>query len=276
MEDLARQADLPGEVVVDVDRVEVARRAGVADGQVLVGRDLQRGDLVAGLHGCSLPPHDVRPRADAHRVAVLVLRDRLERVEAHRPARGDLLDGQGRLDLVAGDDERAPPELLGAVEQLREVDADLGVEHRRAEGHAAVDDAEHRRRDNVAIPGRARRLEVDVERVLLPHRDRVLADLLAPDGVDARRIRLADRGGRDRHGADPTRQRARWVAATLASTASAVSSVSGVTRSPSRSADHASVSTGWASWIWPTRATPPRASPAYQAKNARNIEMAET
>src|SRR3954463_5123634 len=76
--------------------------------------------------------------------------------------------------------------------------------------------------------------------------------------------------------ADPTAQRARCVAATHGRTATAVSPVSGVTRSPRTSADHTSVSTGWASWTCPTLATPPRARPAYQAKNARNIEIAET
>ena len=37
-----------------------------------------------------------------------------------------------------------------------------------------------------------------------------------------------------------------------------------------RSADQPSVSTGCTSWICPTRATPPSASPRYQAKNPRN------
>src|SRR5207244_4187991 len=41
VQDAAREADLPGEVLVDVDRVEVAGRAGVADGEIAVGRDLQ-------------------------------------------------------------------------------------------------------------------------------------------------------------------------------------------------------------------------------------------
>jgi hypothetical protein len=39
---------------------------------------------------------------------------------------------------------------------------------------------------------------------------------------------------------------------------------------------HTSVSTGCASWIWPIFATPPSASPRYQAKKPRNIEMTET
>ena len=47
-----------------------------------------------------------------------------------------------------------------------------------------VDDREHRRRDEVGVAGGARRLEVEVQRVGLPHRERVLADLLAPDRVE--------------------------------------------------------------------------------------------
>src|SRR3954447_13378376 len=50
VQDLARQPDLLGEVVVDVDRVEVAGRARVADRDVAVGRDLELGELLAGLH----------------------------------------------------------------------------------------------------------------------------------------------------------------------------------------------------------------------------------
>src|SRR5262249_37215883 len=41
MEDAPRQADLLGELLVYVDRVEVARGPGVADGDVLVGGDLE-------------------------------------------------------------------------------------------------------------------------------------------------------------------------------------------------------------------------------------------
>src|SRR3954447_16102065 len=65
VEDLARQPDLLGEVVVDVDRVEVARRTGVADGQVPVRRDLDRRDLVARAHPRTMfdqvPTHTVSP-----------------------------------------------------------------------------------------------------------------------------------------------------------------------------------------------------------------------
>src|SRR5919107_2049259 len=67
MEDLAGEADLLGEVVVDVDGVEVARRARVADGEVAVGRDLELGQLLAGLHHeprtmlVHVPAHTVWP-----------------------------------------------------------------------------------------------------------------------------------------------------------------------------------------------------------------------
>ena len=49
---------------------------------------------------------------------------------------------------------------------------------------AGVDDREHRRRDEVGVTGGAGRLEVEMQRVGLPHRGRVLADLLAPDRVE--------------------------------------------------------------------------------------------
>ena len=45
------QADGLGELLVDVDRVEVPGRARVADREVLVGRDAQRLELVARLQG---------------------------------------------------------------------------------------------------------------------------------------------------------------------------------------------------------------------------------
>ena len=60
----------------------------------------------------------------------------------------------------------------------------------------------------------------------------------------------------------------RCVATTQASTASAATTIAAVTCSASSSADQISVSTGCASWTWPIFATPPSASPWYQAKNA--------
>ena len=41
VQDPAGQPDLPGELLVDVDRVEVARCAGVADGHIAVRGDLE-------------------------------------------------------------------------------------------------------------------------------------------------------------------------------------------------------------------------------------------
>ena len=74
-----------------------------------------------------------------------------------------------------------------------------------------------------------------------------------------------------------TATRARCVAATLASAPSAREHHRGGERArPGRAALHTTVNSGWVSWIWPTRATPPRARPAYQAKKPRNIETAAT
>src|SRR5688500_19204783 len=81
----------------------------------------------------SAPPHDVGPRPGAHTLAVLVDGARLEREEAHAAAlRGGDVLALGR-DLVAGDHERAPRELLRAVHHAREVDPDLRVEERGEE-----------------------------------------------------------------------------------------------------------------------------------------------
>src|SRR5512132_3051838 len=48
MEDAAREADRLRELLVNVDRVEVARRARVAVGEVAVRRDLELGALLSG------------------------------------------------------------------------------------------------------------------------------------------------------------------------------------------------------------------------------------
>ena len=86
-------------------------------------------------------------------------------------------------DLVARHDGLAPLELLAAVDHHREVELDLGVEDRRPDRRGAVDDCEHRRRQQVRVAGRAGRLEVHAHGVGLADRARVLADLLAPDRV---------------------------------------------------------------------------------------------
>jgi hypothetical protein len=81
------------------------------------------------------------------------------------------------------------------VHHAHEVEPDLGVEDRRRDRRTAVDDGEHRRSHHVAVAGGPRRLDVEVQRVRLPHGEGVLLDLLAADGVDDRRVALADRLG---------------------------------------------------------------------------------
>lgn len=61
VQDPPRQPDLLRELLVDVDRVEVAGRPGVADREVPVGRDRERRDLVAGLHRAPRTMFDQRP-----------------------------------------------------------------------------------------------------------------------------------------------------------------------------------------------------------------------
>jgi hypothetical protein len=57
VKDVARQPDHFRELVVDMDRVEVARGAGVAMRQVLVGGDAQLRNLIAHLQiGHFKPP----------------------------------------------------------------------------------------------------------------------------------------------------------------------------------------------------------------------------
>jgi hypothetical protein len=49
VEDVLRQADGLRELGVDVDRIEIARGAGIAVGQILVGRHLELGKRGPGL-----------------------------------------------------------------------------------------------------------------------------------------------------------------------------------------------------------------------------------
>ena len=92
------------------------------------------------------------------------------------------------VELLARDDDALPAEVLPAVDHHREVDPDLGVEDPRHHGARLVDDGEHRRRDDVGVAGRARGLDVEVQRVRLADRRGVLLDLLAADGIDDRRV----------------------------------------------------------------------------------------
>jgi hypothetical protein len=66
--------------------------------------------------------------------------------------------------------------------------------------------------------------------------------------------------------------RARCVTTTHTSTPAAAITVLIPACSPSNSQDQRRVSSGWASCTWLARATPARASPAYQAKNPRYID----
>ena len=175
--------DRLGELLVDVDRVVVARRARVADGEEAVGGDPQLGDLSPAFISDS--SHDVGPGAGAHRLAVLVGRDRLEDVVAAAVARLDRLALDVRGDLVAGDHERAPartPARRGP--SSRSSCATSGSKITGPIAGRAVDDREHRRRDHVGVAGGPGGLVVEVQRVRLAHGERVLLDLLAADRVD--------------------------------------------------------------------------------------------
>jgi hypothetical protein len=85
------------------------------------------------------------------------------------------------------------------VDHRGEVHADLGVEDRRAHRRRAVDDAEHRRRDDLAEARRQRGILVEVDRVLGPDHVRVLGDLGAARLVCRRRPFLPHRFGVHRH-----------------------------------------------------------------------------
>jgi hypothetical protein len=69
VQDPSGQADLLGELLVDVDRVEVPGGARVADGQVAVGRDLEVGQRLAGLElGHGQPPRTMFVQVPTHTV----------------------------------------------------------------------------------------------------------------------------------------------------------------------------------------------------------------
>jgi hypothetical protein len=87
------------------------------------------------------------------------------------------------------------------VDHHREVHADLGVEHCRTDRPGRVHDGEHRRRGDVAKAGRPGLLAVEVDRVLLAHRVRVLADLLLAHLVLVGGVGLPLGVRVDRHGA---------------------------------------------------------------------------
>ena len=64
------------------------------------------------------------------------------------------------------------------MDEHGEVDPHLGVEERRTDGAARVDHREHRRRGHVAEAGDPGGVAIEVDGIILPHRLRVLADLL--------------------------------------------------------------------------------------------------
>ena len=148
VQDPARQPDRQRELLVDVNRVEIAGRAGVAHGHVAVGRDPQL-DPVALVQaiGSLLPADDRRPGADAGGLAALVrpTRTRTCRSAARRARRCSLTLSVVVISSPATH-RLLPAELLAAVHEMREVDLELGVEQRRHERARAVDDDEHRRR----------------------------------------------------------------------------------------------------------------------------------
>src|SRR6185437_1040974 len=160
---------------------------------------------------------DVGPGATADLLAALVDRDRLEHVVAAAVGFGDVLHRCGGGDFVARHDGLAPLELLAAVHHHREVELDLGVEDRGPDRRRAVDDREHRGREQVGVAGRASRIQVHAHGIALADRPRVLADLLAPDGVGHGLVGLADRFGVDRHRAAGVYAHARAGGATAAS-----------------------------------------------------------
>ena len=145
------QADRARELLVEVDRVEVARRARVADGEVAVGRDAQLGDRLT-LGRCELAPSlTARPARCGSSVPRQTSSPRwlrrggLEDVEAEPVALVDLGDRGRRRDLVAGDHERAPARTPARrARASRSRARSPGSKQRRVDRGAAVDDGEHR------------------------------------------------------------------------------------------------------------------------------------
>src|SRR5205823_194188 len=110
-----------------------------------------------------------------------------------------VLDARRRGDLIACDDDGSPLELLAAVNHHREVQPDLGIEDRRPDRGCAVDHREHGGRDEIGMSRRARRIEVEMHGVGLPHGPRVLTDLFAAHRVEDGLIRLTDSACVDWH-----------------------------------------------------------------------------
>src|SRR5262249_33626246 len=141
-------------------------------------------------------------RCATYPLASLVHRDRLEDVVPTTVAFRYVLDARGRGDLVARDHQWPPLELLTAVDHHGEVDLRVGVEYGRPNRGRAVDHGEHRRRHDVLVAGRTRRLDVHMNGVSLPHHAGILLDLLPAHRVQRGLVGLADRLCADGH---PTR-----------------------------------------------------------------------
>src|SRR3954451_20592242 len=149
--------------------------------------------------GISDSSDDVGPGSLDGLLPVLVGGDRLEDVEPLAVLLVDLLARRRRLDHVAIADRLVPLELLRAVQHRGEVDPDSGIEDGRPHRAGAVDDAEHRRGDQVAEPGRLGRIVIAMDVAPSPDRVRELADLLGTHLVAGGWPLLPDGVGLERH-----------------------------------------------------------------------------
>ena len=157
VEDVARQADRLRELVVDVDRVEVARGARVAVRQVLVRRDPQLRDRVSRRSSRpSQTPLTMLVQVAAHDLgAVLVDGSRSRRRRS--PCRLSRRSRGTSAVVVISSPEQAgsphskswPPWTIVA-----KFIPTSGSNIAGASAGSAVDDGEHRRRDDVAEAGR--------------------------------------------------------------------------------------------------------------------------
>src|SRR4051812_12940343 len=150
--------------------------------------------------GISDSSDDVGPGSLDGLLPVLVGGDRLEDVEPLAVLLVDLLARRRRLDHVAIADRLVPLELLRAVQHRGEVDPDSGIEDGRPHRAGAVDDAEHRRGDQVTEAGGLGRLVVAMDFVSRPDRVGELPDLLRAHLVCGGGPLLADCFGLDGHG----------------------------------------------------------------------------
>lgn len=180
VQDAAGQAGLLRDVVLEVDRVVVARRVGVAHG--LVGGDDDVGTEAAvdgeGIEGCgfggALEPVGVvgiaLPRAAHHQAgggvddddAVLVDRAQLDHEQLARAGRGHLREGRRRRHGVVDVHGGTELQRVLGVQQAHHVDPEERIEHHGAEGRVRKRGRQHRRHaargqgDDVAAGRRGR------------------------------------------------------------------------------------------------------------------------